>query len=126
MYNKSSANRNNEARALRSRVQPRRVDCRRCGQQPRPSTSFVDNTIDLIAVAKFSKPRVWDKVPEGSRPTLFWKYPNFPITQSRQVDGSSQTKNQPDSFTRFSITPVCDRQADTGPQLVPRYRSVAR
>ena len=27
--------------------QPRRVERRGCGQQTRPSTSFVDNTIDL-------------------------------------------------------------------------------
>jgi len=38
---------------------------RRCDQQARPSPSFVDNTI-RPAVAKFSKSRVWDKVPEGS------------------------------------------------------------
>jgi len=41
------------------RVQPRRVDCRNCGQQARPSTTFADNTIDLQA--KFSAFRVWDK-----------------------------------------------------------------
>ena len=28
------------------RVQPRRVDRRKCGQQARPSTSFVDNFVD--------------------------------------------------------------------------------
>ena len=28
-------------------VRPRRVDCRKCGQQARPSTSFVDNTVDM-------------------------------------------------------------------------------
>jgi len=41
------------------RVQPLRVDCRNCGQQARPSTTFADNTIDLQA--KFSAFRVWDK-----------------------------------------------------------------
>ena len=30
-----------------TRVQPRRVDRRTCVQQARPSTSIVDNTIDL-------------------------------------------------------------------------------
>ena len=34
--------------------QPRRVDRRRCRRQARPSTSFVDNTIDLL----------WKKGPE--------------------------------------------------------------
>ena len=42
-------------------VQPRRVDR---GQQARPSTSFVDNTIDLPP--NFSKFRVCNKGPDGS------------------------------------------------------------
>ena len=42
-------------------VQPRRVDR---GQQARPSTSFVDNTIDLPP--NFSKFRVWNKGPDGN------------------------------------------------------------
>jgi len=47
--------------------QPRRVSravAEACRQEARPSTSFVDNTIDLPA--KFSKFRVWCNVPEGS------------------------------------------------------------
>jgi len=44
--------------------QPRRVDRRKCGQQARPSTSFVDNTIDLLWRNFFSKTGVSGKVPE--------------------------------------------------------------
>jgi len=44
-----------------------------CDPQARPSTSFVDNTIDLTF-------RVWDKVPQGSTP-LFPKVPEFPYNR---------------------------------------------
>jgi len=48
-------------------VQPQRVDRRRCGQQARPSTSFVDNAIDLprrIFLSPLQRFAVWDKVSE--------------------------------------------------------------
>ena len=45
-------------------VRPRRVDCRKCGQQARPSTSFVGNTVHTCRCSE--KSRVWDKVPVGS------------------------------------------------------------
>jgi len=36
---------------------------------------------DPLAVPKFSKSRVWDKVPNEYTPVpLFWRYPNFLIT----------------------------------------------
>ena len=68
-YNKSTTNR--ELMQLEDyswptvySEQPRRIDRRRCRQQARPSTSFVVcRQQDRLAVAKFSKSKVWDKVP---------------------------------------------------------------
>ena len=34
------------------------------------------------------------------------------------MEGSSQAKNQFDSFSRFDRTPTCDRLTDTGPWLI--------
>jgi len=36
------------------------------------------------------------------------------------VKGSLHAKNQLDPSRRFDKTPTCDRQTDTGPQLIPR------
>ena len=68
--------------------QPWRVDRRRYCQ---PSTSsivdkFADNAVDLIALAKISESRVWNKVPERSA-HLFWRYPNF-LTTQRRIGGT--------------------------------------
>jgi len=46
-----------------------------------------------LAMAKFSKSRVWGKVPEGS-PLIFWRYPNFLATQLRIGQRKSYAKNQ--------------------------------
>ena len=46
------------------------VDRRRCGQQARPSTTFVDYTIDAVAI--LFKSTVWDKVWEWSAEVLSW------------------------------------------------------
>ena len=43
-----------------------------CDPQARPSRSFVDR----LAVAKFLKSRVWDKVSEGN--ALILEIPEFP------------------------------------------------
>ena len=71
-------------------------------------------------MAKFSKARVWSKVPDGSI-LIFYRYSNFLIIQCRigRIEGSSHAKNQPTSFR----TPTrdgdghrqIDRQTDTGP-----------
>jgi len=45
---------------------------RMCDPQARPSRSFVDR----LAVAKFFKSRVWDKVSEGN--ALILEIPEFP------------------------------------------------
>jgi len=46
----------------------------KCSQQSRPSTSFVDNMIDLPR-RNFIKTKVCDKVPEGCRLPLFSEFP---------------------------------------------------
>ena len=53
-------------------VRPRRVDCRKCGQQARPSTSFVDNTVYMRCR---ETSRVWDKVPVGLEVSLSLQVP---------------------------------------------------
>ena len=72
---------------------------------------------DRYAEAKFSKSRVWDKVPEES--TLFWRYSNFLLTQ---VEVRSRAKNQLDSFSSFDRTPACDRRWD---RETDRHRAIA-
>ena len=49
-------------------------DPRKCSQQSRTSTSFVDNMIDLPR-RNFIKTKVCDKVPEGYRLPLFLEFP---------------------------------------------------
>jgi len=44
-------------------------------------TVYIALTDGRCDMAKFSKSRVWDKVPEEV--TLFWRHPNFPKIQHR-------------------------------------------
>jgi len=56
---------------------------RKCSQQGRTSTSFVDNTIDLSR-RNFVNPEFWDKSTERTgKVHNSWRYPNFPTTQLR-------------------------------------------
>ena len=72
---------------------------------------------DRYAVAKFSKSRVWSKVPDGCN-LLFEGDLNFLITQCRIGRRKLPYPNQPDSFIRFDRTQTCDRQTQTrGPFL---------
>jgi len=72
--------------------------------------SFIDNIYrdDLLAVVKFSKSRVWDKVPEGST-LIFGGTQIFLHTSVGQVEGSLHAKNQLNRFSHFSRIPTCDR-----------------
>jgi len=61
---------------IASTVEPKRGGRRKCGQQARPSTIFVESTIYFPSV-EFG---LWDKVPQGSvlisedtRPELSYK-----------------------------------------------------
>ena len=74
---------------------------------------------DRYAVAKFSKSRVWNKVPERS--TLISEDTRISLQHSVGQVESSHTKNQADSSSSFDRTTTCDRQTqtDAGPQLVP-------
>jgi len=80
-------------------VQPRRVDRCWCRQQARPSTSFVDNTINRPAVEKFST-TVWDKVSVGS--SLIFGSTRISLLHSvGQVKGSFRAK-QPTRSVNWS------------------------
>ena len=57
-----------------------------------------------LAVAKFSKSRVWGKVSEGS--SLI----SSDTRRVGSVEGSLHAKNQLDSSSRFDMTPACDGQ----------------
>ena len=81
--------------------QPQRVDCRRCHQPPRPSTSFVDNTIDL-PWRNFLSPEFGTKFQK--KETLFRRYLDFLKHNVGQVEGSFHAANQLD-LSR----PACDR-----------------
>ena len=65
-------------------------------RQARPSTSFVDNAIDLPA--KYSEFRVWGKVPEGS--TLIFE--DIQISLRYSV-GQMQKEASVHSSTRLAI-----------------------
>jgi len=97
------------------RVQPRRVDCRNCGQQAWPSTTFADNTIDLQA--KFSAFRVWDK-----KCTLLLKIPEFPYNTVYDRWKEASMLKPVRTVQPFSRTPTCDRQTDRDSH---RHRAVA-
>jgi len=64
-------------------------------------------------VAKFSKFRLPDEVPEWR--TFIFEIPEFPITQCiGYLEGSSRAKShQLDAFSRFDRTPTCDRRTRT-------------
>ena len=81
--------------------QPQRVDCLRCHQPPRPSTSFVDNTIDL-PWRNFLSPEFGTKFQR--KETLFRRYLDFLKHNVGQVEGSFHATNQLD-LSR----PACDR-----------------
>ena len=66
---------------------------------------------DRYAVAKFSKSGVWDKIPEGSALIFGDNLISFSHIVGR-VKGSSQAKNQLDSFIRFTRTPTSDGRTD--------------
>jgi len=76
-------NRSNGIKGLQStdventmRAKPQRLNCHRCD----PSTSFVDNTIDL-PLAKFSKSRI----PEGS--SLIFGYAGISLKHRARIGG---------------------------------------
>ena len=79
--------------------QPRRIDRRRCGKQARPSTSFIDNAIDLP----------WQNLPSSAFGTYpyYWRYPNFLITQCR-----IGRRKLTDRFVLMQYRCVTDRQTD--------------
>ena len=59
-------------------IQQLRVDCRRCDPQARPSTSIVDNTIDLLYGEIFLSPEFGAKFQrEVPVPLVSEVYPNF-------------------------------------------------
>jgi len=62
-------------------------------------------------VAKFSKSRVWDKVPEGSA-VIFEGTQTFLQHSVGLVDGNSYVKKQLYSFICFNRTPTCDGRTD--------------
>jgi len=101
--------------------QPRRVDRRKCDPQARPSTSYVDNTIDLLW-RNFFKSRVWDKIPEGSTfifgdTRISWQY------SVGQVEGSLYAKNQLDSSSGFDTIPASDGRSDRQIHCDSKYRA---
>ena len=67
---------------------------------------------DRLAVAKFSKSGVWDKVPEGS--TLILGDTHISLQHIMgQVEGRKpHAKNQLDSSSRFDTIPAYDRRAE--------------
>ena len=67
---------------------------------------------DGYAMAKFSKSRVWSKIPEGSAVIFEGTWTSLKDSVG-MVEGSYHAKNQLDSFIRFDRTPTCDRQTDT-------------
>ena len=96
---------------LRARcVQPRCVDRHKCRQQTRLSASFVDNT-NRPPLAKFSKSRVWDEVPDRSAPYI-WRYSNFLITQCRIGGKKFPHQKVARISSRFDTIPACGKQND--------------
>ena len=72
--------------------------------------SFVDNTCDdQRAMAKFSKSRVWDRVPEAS--ALLWKMTEFRFTSAhcRICWRKPPCQKWADPFGRFDRTLTCDK-----------------
>ena len=88
-------------------VQPRRVDRRKCRQQARPSTSFVDKTIDL-PWRNFRSPEFETKF-QGAEP-YFLEEPEFFTTRCRTDGRNPPSKNQLDSSSCFNTLPACDGQ----------------
>jgi len=93
-----------------------------CHTEGLPLSSEVDNTCDdWCAVAKFSKSRIRNKVPETSIFILDTRYPHFLAIQCRICRRKPLCKKkQLDPSIRFESTLTCGGQTDTGPQLVPR------
>ena len=82
------------------------VDRRRCGQQARPSTTFVDYTIDAVAI--LFKSTVWDKVWEWSAEVLS-RLEALPRDRSKEAKTSSMYSTGLIEFRR-----VTDRQTRHG------------
>jgi len=80
-------------------VQQLRDDCRRCSPQARPSTSFVDNAIDL-------QWRIFQSLGESSRGKYlyFLEIPNVLITQCEIGRRKLPRQNQLDSSSQFHTT----------------------
>jgi len=69
------------------------------------------------AVTKFSKPRVWDKVPEEA--LYFGIYPNFFSKNSVSwVEGNLYANSTCSRFDSIRYRRVTDRQTDTRRQLI--------
>ena len=75
---------------------------------------------DGYAEAKFSKSRVWVKVPEQNAMPLLWRYPNFLSTQCRIGEMPKTCWNHSAISTELRL--VTER--DTGPQFVPTAASI--
>ena len=83
----------------RSTAESRRVDRRKCGQQTRPSTSFVDNTIDW-PLRDFSKSRIRNRIPEES--ARFLQIPECPYNAVYTLGGGKASgRNQVNPLSRF-------------------------
>ena len=105
-------------------IQPRRADRRRCGQQPRPSTSFVDNTIDLPR-RNFLSPDLGQSSREKCVYFVGRACPDFfhitPSWKGRRKPLCQKSARSVHLFRTFDRTPTCDRQTQSHePWLVPR------
>ena len=85
------------------------LDFRRCNPQARPSTSFVDHTIDL-PWRSFLSPELEAKF--QTEVPLFLEVPNFLITQFRIDPPKLPRKKQLYTTSRFDTKPACDGQTD--------------
>ena len=92
-----------------------------CHTEGLPLSSEVDNTCDdWCAVAKFSKSRIRNKVPEAS--IFRYPVPAFPCHTVQNMSKKAPVQKKPSSI-RLSVLKAlltCGGQTDTGPQLVPR------
>ena len=107
-------------------IQTRPLDRRRHNPQARPSTSFVDHTIDS-PWRNFLSPAFGVKFQREV--PLFFEMSEFPYKQLR-IGQRKLTKNQLCPSSRFGTMPACDgrtgRETDTRRQHVPRWYGVAR
>jgi len=123
LFKKSTTNRSEGVTGLQSTCskQPRRVDRRRCRQQARPSTSFVDNTVESprrnFECVEF-RTKFHGEVPlllelrEIPYSIVWWKEASMLKTRSTGVVVSIQYRLVTDRLT--------NRQTDTRRQHIPR------